>query len=414
MLHAILSQRASERPDKPAIIQGQRRVTYGELDLWVLRMASFLVRHGLQKGDRIGIMSRNSPEYVAAYLGIQSAGGIAVDISYQASSPEIMTIANHCHIAALIVENSRIDEIADAVRKTPSIRTIIGMERRARGFSAVRKKIPAEIEYVVLGDIIGGLYGTQALPDTAANDVAAIIYTSDVARKPRGVMLSHENFVANARSIIDHLKINDRDRIMVVLPFGHSFGKSLLTTHLTAGGTLVLENNFANPDTVFDKMVEEEVTGFAGVPSTFAAMLSQSNLTNYRFPQLRYVIQAGGAIPPQHAHKIAELLPHASVHILYGQTEATAHLTCLELPDLLQRPGSLGRPLAGVEIDVVQDEAGGSREGEIAARGKNVMIGYWNDPGETSRVLKDGRLHTGDIGRMDADGYLYSSAAGAK
>jgi len=410
MLHTFLSQRARTKPDALAIIQGQRRVPYGDLERNVSRIASFLLRNNMKKGDRIGILSKNSPEYIAAYIGTQQAGGISVDINFQDSVHEIKTIVNHCSISTLIVENSYITAVADAVRETPSVTMVIGIERRSTGASAVRDKFPSRIWYTAMSDIVSHEDGKCVSSEVTGADIASIVYTSGTTGRPKGVMLSHENFLSNAGSITEYLRLTERDKVMVVLPFCYSYGKSLLTTHLMVGGTLVLENSFMYPNIVFDKMVEEGVTGFAGVPSTFAIMLNRSNIRKYRFPELRYVTQAGGAMSPQHARELSMLLPDAQIFIMYGQTEATARLTYLPPEELLRRPGSIGRPIPGVEIEVVQEKglpAGDGQEGEIVAQGKNIMAGYWNDPEETKKVLKEGRLYTGDIGRKDKDGYLY-------
>jgi len=409
MLHTLLERNASDRPGRIAVIQGTRRITYAELELNVSRLASFLLLAGLGKGDRVGIVSRNSPEYIAAYIGIQRAGGIAVDINYQDSPHEMKTIVHHCGVAALIVDNQFMNTVAGVVRETPWVRTIIGIERRAKGFTIVRERIPRQIHYVTMEEITSSDHTTVRLPDIVESDIASIIYTSGTTGKPKGVMLSHENLLSNARSIIAYLQLGEDDRVMVVLPFCYAYGKSLLTTHLIAGGSLVLENGFLYPQTVFNKMAEEEVTGFAGVPSTFAIMLNRSNFSDYRFPKLRYVTQAGGAMPPQHARKLAQLLPETKLYLMYGQTEATARLTYLDPGDVLKRPGSIGKAIPGVEIKVVTDQGMGAaagQEGEIVARGKNIMAGYWNNPEETERVLKDGWLHTGDLGCADKDGYL--------
>jgi len=409
MLHSHLSQRASQTPDKIFIIHGERRVTYGELEVQVIRFASFLLCRGIVKGDRIGILSRNSPEYVSVYLGIQRAGGIAVDIDYQNSIYEIKTIINHCGINTVVVENSFAGELAEALGAMPTVKAIIGIERRARGFKIMRKRIPSRIHYAVLGDILNSEQAVKTPPALTGEDLAAIVYTSGTTGRPKGVMLSHENILVNARSIIEYLRLSENDRIMVVQPFCHCYGKSLLTTHLMAGGSLVLENSFMYPQTVFKKMAEEEATGFAGVPSTFAIMLQRSNFREFSFSALRYVTQAGGAMPPHHAKELADILPDTKVYVMYGQTEATAQMTCLEPGDLLKRPGSIGKPVPGVEIVVMQEHgkvAAAGQEGEIVAKGKNIMVGYWGDPEETKKVLKEGWLYTGDLGTMDKDGYL--------
>jgi acyl-CoA synthetase (AMP-forming)/AMP-acid ligase II len=223
-------------------------------------------------------------------------------------------------------------------------------------------------------------------------------------------MLTHDNFLSNARSIIDYLHLSESDSVMVVLPFCYSYGKSLLTTHLMSGGALVLENSFMYPNVVFDRIVEEGVTGLAGVPSTFAIMLNKSNIRNYRFTKLRYVTQAGGAMPPKHTRELSEVLPNVRIYIMYGQTEATARLTYLDPGEIQSRPGSIGKSIPGVEIELVNDRsmpAGVGEEGEIVARGQNVMAGYWNNPAGTEEVLRDGKLYTGDLAKRDEEGYLY-------
>ena len=409
MLTTTLSHRASLTPDKTFIIHGERRVSYGELETLVSRFASYVLGLGMKKGDRIGILSRNSVEYIAVYIGIQRAGGIAVDINYQNSIHEIKTIVNHCAMKTVIVENSVASALAESLAALGTVTSIIGIERRARGFKVVRGTIPPSIHYAVLGDILGSEQPSRTPPALADSDLAAIVYTSGTTGRPKGVMLSHENIMANARSITEYLRLTEKDRVMAVLPFCYCYGKSLFTTHLLAGGSLVLENSFMFPQTVFKKMIDEKVTGFSGVPSTYAIMLERSNFSEFRFPALRYVTQAGGPMPPHHAQELAAILPETEVYIMYGQTEATARLTYLAPNDLRTRPGSIGKPVPGVEIKVVQEHgrmAPAGEEGEIVARGKNIMAGYWNDPEETSKVLKDGWLYTGDLGTMDQEGYL--------
>ncbi len=223
-------------------------------------------------------------------------------------------------------------------------------------------------------------------------------------------MLSHDNFVSNAKSIIKYLHLNSDDRIMVVLPFYYSYGKSLLNTHIAVGGTLVLENSFMYPNVVLDKMVDEDITGFAGVPSTFALLLNRSNIRNYIFHKLKYVTQAGGPMSPKHAVELSKVLPNTQIYIMYGQTEATARITYLPPQDLFRKIGSIGKPIPGVEVELIKNTgipAGVDEEGEIVVKGENVMVGYWNNPEETKKVLKKDRLYTGDIAKRDNEGYLY-------
>lgn len=411
MLHKQLTAIASKTPDKILVIQGQRRLTYGEIHQKTARLASFLAGNGLQKGDRVAILSGNSPEYVISYLAIQEAGGISVDINFQSSASELKKIIHHCSASVLIVENKYGDMVTEILGETQSINAVITIDARSRGFSSsTREKIPAHVRCMRLEDALKNGEQRRLFPCVAGEDIAAIAYTSGTTGAPKGVMLSHDNFAANARSIIDYLHLTAGDRVMVVLPLCYSYGKSLLTTHVMVGGTIILENSFMYPTTIFNKMIQEEATGFAGVPSTFAIMLNRSNVRNNRFPKLRYVTQAGGPMPPQHAQELSRVLPGTEIYIMYGQTEATARLTYLPPPDLYTKPGSIGKPIPGVDIELITEHgmtAKEGEEGEIVAQGRNVMVGYWNNPEETRKVLRDGKLYTGDIAKKDHDGYLY-------
>ncbi len=414
MLHAFLSEIAAKIPDKTAVIHGQRRVTYGEINRGVSKVASFLLNSGMNAGDRAGIMSENSPEYIISYFGIQRAGGISVDINHQYSSHEVKKVLNDCFTTILFVEKKFIKVIEIIVTEVPSLKAIIIIDSPQKGpLPRLTKRETAAFHsanYFFLEDIINNENTVSTFPEVAGKDIASIVYTSGTTGEPRGVMLSHDNFLSNADSIIKYLRLTEADSVMVVLPFCYSYGKSLLNTHIMVGGTLVLENSFMYPNVVLDKMIEEDVIGFAGVPSTFAILLNRSSIRNYRFPNLRYVTQAGGPMSPKHARELSLILSDIQIYIMYGQTEATARLTYLEPQDLFRKPGSIGKPIPGVEVELIKDggiPAGEGEEGEIVVTGKNVMVGYWNNPEETRKVLKDGKLYTGDIAKKDDEGYLY-------
>jgi long-chain acyl-CoA synthetase len=413
MLHVFLSDRATKSPDKIAVIQGQKKVCYGEINQGVSRLASFFLKSGIRHGDRVGILSENSPEYIISYLGIQKAGGISVDINSQYSAYEIKKILNNCLASILLVENKYFKVAVETLNGTPFVKTVIiidSQNKRLLPVLTMREKIPAHIDLFILEDIIKNDDLSGRFPEISEKDIASIIYTSGTAGEPKGVMLSHGNFTSNASSIIKYLHLTEDDIVMVVLPFYYSYGKSLLTSHIMVGGTLVLENSFMYPNVMLDKMVKEDVTGFAGVPSTFAILLNRSNIRNHRFPKLRYVTQAGGPMSPNHATELSDVLPNTQIYIMYGQTEATARLTYLDPHDLSRKPGSIGKPIPGVEIELIKDNgtpAEKGEEGEIVVRGENVMAGYWNNPEETKKVLRGDKLFTGDIGRMDEDGYFY-------
>jgi acyl-CoA synthetase (AMP-forming)/AMP-acid ligase II len=241
-------------------------------------------------------------------------------------------------------------------------------------------------------------------------DLALIVYTSGSTGEPRGVMLTHRNVVANTRSIVRYLQLTQRDRVMCVLPFHYVYGLSLLHTHVAAGGSVVIDNRFTYPNVVLDAMQSHRVTGLAGVPSTFALLLHRSSLETTPLPDLRYVTQAGGAMPPNRLAEWLERGPRVRFFVMYGATEASARLTYLDPTELPARAGSIGRAIPNVEVVVRREDgsrASAGEIGELVARGSNIARGYWNDPAETARRFDHLGYHTGDLGYADAEGFLY-------
>ena len=242
------------------------------------------------------------------------------------------------------------------------------------------------------------------------NDLAALVFTSGSTGQPRGVMVSHANIIANTDSIVSYLSLTERDRIMAVLPFHYCYGASLLHTHLRVGGEVVVDNRFMYPETVLQRMIDTRCTGFAGVPSHFQILLRNSSLRKKQFPDLRYVQQAGGNLAPTFIRELKEALPNTQVFIMYGQTEATARLSYLPPESLEAKLGSIGKGIPGVTLRVLNDEGREVRPGEvgeIVAEGANVTLGYWRAPQESEEMFRNGALYTGDLAKVDEDGFIY-------
>ena len=255
---------------------------------------------------------------------------------------------------------------------------------------------------------VGG-EGTPVADPPKSDELASIIYTSGTTGRPKGVMLSHGNLAANSAAIIKYLALTPADRGLCVLPFHFSYGNSVLHTHLLAGAELVIEDNLAFPHLTVQRMQAEAITGFAGVPSTFALLLGRVNFKEYDLSKLRYLSQAGGGMAKPLMERLRAELPHVALFIMYGQTEATARLSYLPAEDLAEKLGSVGLPVDGIEIQVQLDgrPVKTGEVGEICARGASIMQGYWKDPAATREVLRDGWLRTGDLGHIDEDGYLF-------
>ena len=378
----LLRISAERFPERIAVVDGSRRVTYAELSRKVDTLAEQFEANGGITGERILILLENSPEFIVSYFAVMKAGGIAVPLSAQATGGTLDGIIDDCSPAAVI----------DREKGVRPADMGLGIRVTERGRGKRRSS-------------------HRSGPGNAnENDVALILYTSGSSGKPKGVMLTHRNLVANAESIVGYLKLDHEDSVMVILPFHYSYGNSLLTTHVLVGGCLVLENSFVFPNVVLDRIREERITGFAGVPSTFASLLNRSNIRRQTFPSLRYVTQAGGAMSPKLARDLKETLPDSDIFIMYGQTEAAPRLTYLDPSELLRKEGSIGRAIPGVRITLRREDGSivnPGDVGEIVAEGENIMPGYWNNPEETAMVLRDGCLYTGDLAREDEEGFIY-------
>jgi acyl-CoA synthetase (AMP-forming)/AMP-acid ligase II len=224
------------------------------------------------------------------------------------------------------------------------------------------------------------------------------------------VRVTHDNIRANTESIVEYLGLRRDDRMLVVLPFSYCFGASLLHTHLRAGASLAVCDTGAFPESVVEMLRNERATGFAGVPSTYQMLLRASSFGSTALPDLRHLQQAGGRLPPAEIAEVAAAQPHARLFVMYGATEATARLSYLPPEELATRPGSIGRGIPGVRLRVTDehgDDVPAGRVGEIRARGGNITAGYWNDAEATAAKYVDGELRTGDMARMDDDGYVY-------
>jgi long-chain acyl-CoA synthetase len=254
----------------------------------------------------------------------------------------------------------------------------------------------------------------QGTKDFEPETCAEIIFTSGSTGIPKGVMISHKNLIANTESIIAYLKLTNKDRMLVVLPFYYCYGLSLLHTHLRVGGSIVLNNSFIFLGGIIRDLLEYKCTGFAGVPSHFQILLRKSdNFTTTKFPNLKYVTQAGGKLAPIFIDEFRKSHPEITFIVMYGQTEATARLSYLP-PELYEsKKGSMGKGIPGVELKVINEKGNKVKPGEVGeviAKGDNIMLGYFTDEESTKNAIRNGWLYTGDLGMVDQDGYIFLTA----
>ena len=389
-LGTILATSARERPEHPALVLHSRVSSYAELDRAARGVAASLCARGLGRGDHVAVMIPNAPEFSVAYFGILYAGCTVVPLNVLLSTPEVSY------------------HLEDSEAKLLFAHPLFGEPARAGAAAAGVPLVWAG------GDGSGGenideLAAAAPLRDlaqTEADDTAVILYTSGTTGKPKGAELTHSNLLLNCASVVPRvLPIGKQDIALATLPLFHSFGQTCIQNAMIAvGGTVTLLPRFG-PQEALEIMQRDGVTLFAGVPTMYLALLNHPGGESYDLSSLRYCMAGGAAMPVEVMKAFEEKYP---VQILEGfglsETSPVASFNTLERPRL---PGSIGYPVWGVEMRILDDKdqpvADGER-GEICIRGHNVMKGYWKRPEATAEAIRDGWFHSGDIGIRDANG----------
>lgn len=404
LIHHFPEGAAQRTPNQPFLIHDGTVTSYGELDGGANRGARVLIGQGVSRGDRVGLLASNSRFYVEMYYAILKAGGVAVPLNTAVDGPTLAKSLRHSG-ARMLVAGRRFEKAARAAIEAGTPVEALAVETADR-----LPELPAGVRGIALD---GARAAESAEPPGLGLtdlDLASIIYTSGSTGTPQGATLSHLNLVSNARSIVSYLELGPRDRVLAILPFYYVYGKSLLNTHALCAGTVVIENRFLFPNAALDTLEAEACTGLSGVPSTFAILLNRSNLAERELVHLRYVTQAGGAMSPELTRRLMRALPSKKIFIMYGATEASARLSFLPPEDLPRKLGSIGKAIPNVELRVLRPdgaEADVGEEGEIVARGSNLMSGYWGDPRGTAEVLNERGYHTGDLAYRDEEGFLF-------
>jgi long-chain acyl-CoA synthetase len=405
LIHHFLENSARRWSDKVALVHDEVRSTYGEINAGANRLARFLSERGVVPGDRVVLLLENSLEYVVGYYGALKAGAVAVPMNTELKPAGLQSLLEQLE-AKCLLSSRRFERLLRAVDLAGAGIESVVLKAPKLGLNQETEVVDWDV--VVSGDPLEN-------PDLDLTDTAlgSIIFTSGSTGRPKGVMLSHRNIVANVESICRYLELTDADVQMVVQPFFYVMGKSLLNTHFAVGGRIVINNRFAYPATVITQMIEERVTGFSGVPSTYAHLLHQSPLASSRekLTSLRYCSQAGGHMASTTKQRLLQVLPEQTrLYVMYGATEASARLAYVE-PEMLDRKiDSIGQPIPGVILKVLNDagqELPVGEVGEIVASGPNIMQGYWKDSEATAGVLSELGYHTGDLGYRDEEGYFF-------
>jgi long-chain acyl-CoA synthetase len=410
-LHDWVFHHAHRNPARLAIATADSRLTYGELADRVRSLAGHLAQSGVQQGDRVLLALPNVPATVVAGLALNALGAVSVEANRGWGTVTLAGIVEGAHIRHAFV--SRREAAAwgagSAPRGLERLWVIGNVPLRSDGVSAASIAVTYVDEQGRVQDGVEDV-DVPSFPSTQPDATALILYTSGSTGMPHGVVQTVGNVLANTESIVEYLHLTSNDRALVTLPLYYCYGRSVLQTHLYVGGSLFLSDGFTFPRLVLEALALEECTGFPGVPMTFEILRRQVDVESMKFPSLRYVTQAGGAMTPSTTDWVRRVFAPADLFVMYGQTEATARLSYLPPDRAASKSTSIGIPIPGVELRVV-DQGGQElpigETGELIARGGNITPGYLDDPEATSAILRDGWLWTGDQAHRDADGFFY-------
>jgi long-chain acyl-CoA synthetase len=410
LLFDLLRESARRFPDKlAAVFAGASppddRITFAELDRRSDRVASRLRAHGIGPGDRVAILHGNSLPGLCWFWGILKAGAQTVDVPALAGRSTIQAILDEARPRAIAMDGeSSSKQIggAGSLRLPP---LVLGTE--ATRDVVAPHGLEVETLEAVLADRVAEWVASGVEPD----DVAMIVYTSGTTGRPNGVMLSHTNFVANLTAANERMGLASDDSILVVVPLHYIHGRMQLLYHALIGGTVVFSTGFAFPAKVVDELGTFGTTGFSGVPYHFKQLLDRTSLASAPPPGLRYVLVTGGALSPAELRGLQQALPSVEIHLAYGQTEAAPRITWAGPEDLSNKPGSVGRALPNVVLEILGPDERAVDPGvvgEVAVSGPNIMKGYVaGDERDLGKIDQEGRLRTGDLGWLDSDGHLF-------
>ncbi|HEX9967008.1 MAG TPA: long-chain fatty acid--CoA ligase [Solirubrobacterales bacterium] len=388
-LASLLTESASRSPRAAAIRLGEFELSYGQLDDASARLATVLRERGVEPGDRVGVMLPNVPQFPVAYYGALRAGATVVPMNVLLKRREI----------AFYIEDSG----------AKLLLAWHGFAEEARGGAEDAAAELVEVEPESFAELFAGAEPTPGLAEVADDDTAVILYTSGTTGKPKGAELTHANLLTNADVCMRTTsEIQAGDVVFGGLPLFHSFGQTVaMNASLKVGACLTLVPKF-DPGEALETIERDRVTHFYGVPTMFGALLHHPERERFDTASVRTCITGGASMPVEVLRGFEEAFG-CIVLEGYGLSE-TSPVASSNHPGRERKPGSIGTPIEGVEMRVVDEddnEVAQGEVGEIVIRGHNVMKGYWQRPDATEEAMRGGWFHTGDMARTDEEGYFF-------
>jgi long-chain acyl-CoA synthetase len=386
--------------DRVAIVFEDRRITYGEMENRVNGFANALINLGLKKGDRLTILAENNYKYMEVYFGAAKAGMSVTPLNFRLSDGELTYIMNDCEATLFLAGEGYEERSFELKKDLKRIRTWISLDRKSDG-------------YLFYEDFIHNVPNTDPMVEVDENDMAILMYTGGTTGLPKGVMLSHRNILTAANGLIIGNSFTFKDTTCFVLPLFHISLWPVLC-HLMVGGKAVI---LRRPDIgeILRAIQEETCTHIVLVPTLLTWLVDDPRSNEFDLSSLRLITYAGSPMPVEVLKRCVQKFGHIFTQG-YGLTEAAPLVTVLFKEDhvlegpkakLLTSVGKVGLPVEARIVDENDIPLKPGEVGEIAIRGKNVMMGYWKNPELTAAALRGGWLHTGDMGTIDEDGYIY-------
>ncbi len=413
LIHDYLTEAAKQHGDKPFIICGSKHVSFQEMDDISTSLAFQLLDRGIRPQDKVAVLLDNSAETVVALYAISKAAGTFVIINSTVKAGKLNYILNNSDAKILITHTAKARIVLQAIDVCEEKPSVIWVTPTGT--------IPPALKTAMVSYNWNELTSQEkavasvSLPRADEKDLAALIYTSGSTGQPKGVMQPHHKMINVAQSIIHYLENDHDDVILNVLSLSFGYGLYQVLMAAIFGGTVVLEKGFVYLHDTLRKISEHCVTALPVVPTVLAMMLKLQGIEEYDFSSLKYITNAGAALPVRYTRQLRKLIPHVKIYPMYGLTECVR--TCYLKPEFIdERPDSVGFEIPNCKVWIADEnghETGPDEVGELVVTGANVMDGYYKDPELTAQVFRPGplpeqvHLYTGDFFRRDKDGFLY-------
>ncbi len=394
----LVAKNARKYPEKFALKMGDHSLTYSQWNLRVNKLANSFSEAGIRHGDKVALLLYNSIEFMDCCYALAKLGAVSVPVNFRLVGSEIAYVVDNSDSVALVFDQS-FEKVIDSVKdQMPQLKHFIEVPG------------PIEVPYALsFNELLSGGSEEEPYVMVSDNEPAVIMYTAGTTGKPKGAVLTHKNLVITALcALIERYQYSEKIYLNVAPLFHTAAFVGALRT-IIRGGTVVIHRQY-DPLDVLETIEKEKVSYTTMVPAMWKTLLEVPNLEAYDLSSLKVITTGGAPMSLDMKNKVLKLLPGVKLHDQFGQTEMSPTTTTLKPEDNLRKTDSVGKPIVGVEARVVDEEDNDvpvGQVGEIIYRGPGMLQGYYNDPDATKKAIVDGWFHSGDLVRMDEEGFVY-------